>query len=398
MDTNKPSTDLQKIVVKPPNTMQNWQGDRTPMQPGPNVLDVLKALVPTTPADSAQGNFGPATLTQLGAAGKSTADAIGPYQQGVAKALKDLGQQHVQEAHAAGMSPTDIQDHPIMQNGQQQSDPNAMAILSSLISMNNANTNQFNAVDANNAMMKKASDLSMQEPSSLFGTIQKMLSSPSQQTRAAALQIKNISDAQSIIGQQQQQASEVQKNLLPMTAYERAQTGVQKATMLLNYGGKVSEDFQKTIQPHIDTINDSLNANTLYQNVLANPNNQQAQQAFLEASAKLQGVKDSKMLMQGRGALSAGKGAVNQFIGGGGFSQKELSRIQAANIAKYNVSQKAMDLMTKQHQARLGKLGLDPDQFVNQYGQSQSSGMQEGMTATNPQTGQKITFRGGKWQ
>lgn len=211
-------------------------------------------------------------------------------------------------------------------------------------------------------------------------------------------QLNNIGKVQKITGQEPLQQSEIQTNQLPMTAYQRAETGVQRATMLLNYGGKVSEDFQKTIQPHIDTVNSALNANNLYQNVLASPNNQQAQQSFLEASAQLQGVKDPKALVQGRGAPSATKGALNQFFGGGGYSQKELSRIQAANIAKYNVSQKAMDSMTQQHKQRLQKLGLDPDQFVNQYGQQSNGQYSEGQTATNPQTGQKITFRGGKWQ
>ena len=40
------------------------------------------------------------------------------------------------------------------------------------------------------------------------------------------------------------------------------------------------------------------------------------------------------------------------------------------------------------------------DNWVKGNGGSQAAagGIQEGATATNPQTGQKITFRGGKWQ
>lgn len=81
-----------------------------------DVGQLLKMLIsPTANPQDAQNALGPASLQQIGASGKTSAEAVGPYQQGVIKALKDLGQNHVQEAVASGADPiNDIQNHEIM--------------------------------------------------------------------------------------------------------------------------------------------------------------------------------------------------------------------------------------------------------------------------------------------
>ena len=96
-----------------------------------NALDILSSLLQKTPdANSAQDSLGPATLQQLNKVGATGSDAVGPYQQGVAKALKALGEKHATEAVQAGVSPTDIQNHDIM---NPQSD--TLKVLSSLVAL-----------------------------------------------------------------------------------------------------------------------------------------------------------------------------------------------------------------------------------------------------------------------
>lgn len=95
-----------------------------------NVLDILSTLLQkSADQNSAQNNIGPATSQQLNKVGATSADAVGPYQQGVIKALKDLGQQHVQDAVAQGADPiNDIQNHPMM-----NSNDNPTQLLTGLI-------------------------------------------------------------------------------------------------------------------------------------------------------------------------------------------------------------------------------------------------------------------------
>lgn len=104
------------------NTLQNWHGTQEKMAGQPiDFGALLKQLItPTANPQDAQNALGPATLKQVGASGKTASDAVGPYQEGVAKALKDLGQQHVQEAVAQGADPVnDIQNHHMMQQSSQ---------------------------------------------------------------------------------------------------------------------------------------------------------------------------------------------------------------------------------------------------------------------------------------
>ncbi len=114
----------------------NWYANNPQGDPS-NILKML--LAPTSNPDSAQSSLGPATLTQMGKVGASTGDAIGPYQEGVAKALKNLGEKHVQDAVAAGADPiNDIQNHPVM--NQNQNDPTQL--LAGLIAAHVANQSQ----------------------------------------------------------------------------------------------------------------------------------------------------------------------------------------------------------------------------------------------------------------
>lgn len=122
------------------NTMQNWHGDNTPMQGVPiDISSLMSLLQPNANPQDAQNGLGPATLKQVGNVGVTAQQATGRYQQGVAKALKDYGIKHATEALASGANPVDIQNHPLMQDNSQeqgQIDPNAMAVLSALISKN----------------------------------------------------------------------------------------------------------------------------------------------------------------------------------------------------------------------------------------------------------------------
>lgn len=383
-------------------------------QPRPNNTDILSGLIAAVLAQGqntnnqsmSQSSAGPQGQTGANQQGVDNAGSPNAYQQGVQSALKKLGQQHVAEASAAGVDPMSIANHPVTTGMANFGGNDPKEIIAQLLSSGQINGNTQSNPQPQPQQQSQPQKIPVQSQSAPQNQSNNQTTQPIsfrpqgffETNKNYGIALDNTIKQQQIKGQQPIQQSEIQKNLLPMTEYERAQTGISKASMLLNYGGKVSDDFQKTIQPHVDTVNDGLTANNLYANVLANPNNQQAQQAFLEASAKLQGVKDSRTLVQGRGALSASKGAISQFAGGGGYSQNELSRIQAANIAKYKTSQNAIESMTQQHQNRLKSLGLEPDQFINQYGSQKSNSITDGTTATNPQTGQKITFRGGKWQ
>lgn len=131
--------------------MQNWHGNGIPEGKPIDFGALLKQLIsPNAPdASTAQGALGPATLTQLGNSGNSTADAIGPYQQGVAKALKDFGQKHVQDAVAAGADPiADIQNHPVMNYPSPSVDPTQ--ILAGVVANHLANQQEPTNSQSNN--------------------------------------------------------------------------------------------------------------------------------------------------------------------------------------------------------------------------------------------------------
>lgn len=65
---------------------------------------------------------------------------IGPYQKGVSKALSEAGQTHTIEALQAGMNPTDIQNHSIMQPDSKMFDQ--QTVQPAVASMNAAQTPQ----------------------------------------------------------------------------------------------------------------------------------------------------------------------------------------------------------------------------------------------------------------
>lgn len=117
-----------------PATAQDWNNWKGTGDAKGNPIDPIQALSmllsKTANPQDAQNALGPATLQQVGSAGKTSSDAIGPYQEGVAKALKELGQKHTQEAVASGVNPVDIQNHEIM---QPQTHQDASQILSNLL-------------------------------------------------------------------------------------------------------------------------------------------------------------------------------------------------------------------------------------------------------------------------
>ncbi|MHC2867989.1 hypothetical protein ACVIYH_009122 [Bradyrhizobium diazoefficiens] len=57
-----------------------------------------------------------------------------------------------------------------------------------------------------------------------------------------------------------------------------------------------------------------------------------------------------------------------------------------------------VELVNQETREKIAKIQGVIDRLEGKGGASQAGGIQEGATATNPQTGQKITFRNGKWQ
>lgn len=80
---------------------------------------------------SNQPNQGQGNVPALPQSAQSNA-----YQQGAQKALKEAGYAHAQQAVQAGIDPNQISNHPVMNNGQSQVNPQAIAVLQQLIQGN----------------------------------------------------------------------------------------------------------------------------------------------------------------------------------------------------------------------------------------------------------------------
>ena len=153
-----------------------------------------------------------------------TNQVAGPYQEGVNKALKEAGQQHVVEAIQAGMSPQDIQNHPIMNGGQQ----------SQSIPANNLNVNQGKGMGLGGANLDQQGNVNVNMPS-ILGRILFGNSLVNQD-------LNTISGAQKVSGQE------------PIQPMEKAQVqaGINTATLqsmndanqrLQNYRDQLTKEF-----------------------------------------------------------------------------------------------------------------------------------------------------------
>lgn len=168
-----------------------------------SVIDTLTRLISPNAADpsTAANNLGPATISQVGNAGKTTADVVGPYQQGVVKALKELGQQHVQEAHAAGMSPEEIQNHPIMNQGQDDPSKILINLLSTIQSQNGPQNLSSPQSSATTPIQQQA--MTAIQPST--GPLGKFFDMIGATNAVRGSQLDNLSKAQNIMGQTPEQ-------------------------------------------------------------------------------------------------------------------------------------------------------------------------------------------------
>ena len=92
--------------------------------------------------------------------------------------------------------------------------------------------------------------------------------------------------------------------------------------------------------------------------------------------------------------------------GGGGLTNAEREDLYNAMQEMYNANQAEMQEYVKSYTDLAERYGVNPaDIMPRQYSSSennanysQTGGYKEGQTATNPTTGAKIIFRGGKWQ
>ena len=97
-----------------------------------NILSQLLQSLSNPPQQGSGGNRSQRVMPS----GKNTMTPVLPYQEGVNKALKQLGEQHVVEAVQSGMSPLEIQSSPIVNQGKEQQNGqqlNPTQILSQLI-------------------------------------------------------------------------------------------------------------------------------------------------------------------------------------------------------------------------------------------------------------------------
>lgn len=209
-----------------------------------NAMDVLSMLLQknSNPND-AQNGIGPATTNQLNKIGATAADAIGPYQKGVAKALQDLGQKHVQDAVAAGADPiNDIQNHSIMnqqESNTTQTDP--IQLLSGLVSMlpqQQQQSNINNLTDKQAQIKDNILGQLIQSSTSPKGFIEKFGQAFNNSSGANASQIANLQAMATAAGitpeQQYQQAGaqELGQSAIKQQLANAGKTPIQASELL----------------------------------------------------------------------------------------------------------------------------------------------------------------------
>jgi hypothetical protein len=97
------------------------------------------------------------------------------------------------------------------------------------------------------------------------------------------------------------------------------------------------------------------------------------------------------------------KGKANKIISGGaGLTPEERTAIVRMGKLFMGTYQNNYNQRTEEYKGYARQRGLDPDTVIAPINQQNnvpsSGGIAEGTTATNPQTGQRIVFKGGQWQ
>lgn len=269
------------------------------------------------------------------------------YQKGVNKALQDAGTAHATQALQQGVDPNSIVNHNIMQPSQ-QSDPTQ--VLAGLA-----------------AMAMKQQGQTQQQPA----LVQQQQSQPSIDD-----QIANINkQAQLNVASKNLQQSQSPQGLL-----DKFGQNVRDLSGLTAARNASNEIVQKTaagepIQPK-DVAD--LNANTY--------------KAALEASHNAATAEATKLpaLVDLYGKLQATRGFGATITGTA--SKDQQSVLNALKTAGTNFGNHVDNLQTLiNNRPKFTSKGID-----NQ-AQGTVSKIQEGQTATNQKTGQKIVFKGGKW-
>lgn len=349
----------------------NWQGDKTPMQ-GQSIdaNAILRLLLQPNAADpsTVANNLGPATLKQLGNIGATTEQAIGPYQQGVAKALKALGEQHATEAAAAGVSPTDIQNHEIMNNQQDQS----TKVLSSLLSM----------VPKNNGFQENPTPeqvpITQQRNQNNYGY------KPDNPVSAFfnMLGITPSADTQLMLTQAQMNRQKIEGKE-PIQPYQQLQQDVElkkagmtnlasKMTMILGQENEISKEYSKELEPLKNAASSFTNLQGLYKSSLAEPSGTNDLGMIYELIKMYDpnAVKEGEIANVQQASKTVPQWAVNAYnkvFTGQMLSQDLRDKIMNTASTKYNATQKRFSGITDQYAKKVSAYGGSPERALINY-------------------------------
>lgn len=318
-------------------------------------------------------NLGPSTLQGIGSAGKTSQEAIGPYQQGVIKALKEHGYNHATEAIQSGVDPMEVQNHEIM--GQQQS---PIDLLATLISSGSQQAPQ------NNNITQKSNQLNQQQNQGGFTQEQlssvqpastplgKLLESVGFGTQTKKQLLENMMNLQKVQGQEPiQPYQQLQQNV--ELAKNKATYNAQMLTNIAGQENKISEQYMKDFEP-LKLATDSIGKITsLYEDSVKNPNNNvndfflvyNAIKAADPNSVKEGEYKTVQSLMPLASKVLNG---INFQVKGETLTPAQRARIVKAAVTQYNGLAKRFEPLSKEYENRITKYGGNPERALVNYG------------------------------
>lgn len=265
------------------------------------------------------------------------------YQKGVNKALQDAGTAHATQAIQSGVDPNDIVNHPIMGNNQ---DPTQ--ILAGLAAM------------AQHTGGNQQTQPTQQQPQP---SVDDQIASINKQSQLA------LANKTNSMANQNNFWSRFTDNVNSMEG------GVTQANKLQNIEAMQKIAGGEPLQPK-DVA--EFNAGTY--------------KAALEASHQAATVEATKLpaLIDLYGKLQATRGFAAGVTGTASKEQNQV--ISALSTASSNLNSHISNLQTLiNNRPTFSSKGIDKQS------QTTANKIQEGQTATNNKTGQKIIYKGGKW-
>ena len=372
-----------------------------------NVQEILKQLLnspvynqqPSLPArknnQDAKSLLGEGATQKLSEAGVQNYDPTNqskPYQEGVIKALKKLGEQHAVEAVQNGVSPLEIQNNEMMNGESNQfggQSVNPQEILNQLIkspefqaSRNDLSVQQNQVEQGQSLGNEQGSGFyrkpKLLEPKSMFtqsditaeGDIQKggfFNTGPS---------YSQLEVLQKLTGNQPLQSGEKEKALIEGNielAKTNATNALSQYNAIVGQENKISEQYVRDFEP-LKLASDALGKITsLYEDSLKNPNNNindfflvyNAIKAADPTAVKEGEYKTVQELMPFVGKILK---LPNFIVKGETLTPAQRRRIMNAAVVQYNGLEKRFEPMAKQYSKKIKAYGGDPSRTLINYG------------------------------